>query len=279
MDTFLSILVLILNGLLELTKLTISWVIKMLNEFKKIILPQFDKAKSLRNNERKVFVFGLPHAGKSTMTAALVKFLDTDNSYVLRRDPVNNKEGVKILQEWIISYYNGEFPHQTNEGNYQILDLEYINLSNNRNKKIVLYEVAGEDVIKFDPINDNFSEILATELSGFLDISKDVIILAPSNPERIDEDQVIRNFLEYILREKKRKKILFILTKYDLVESQYENHVQAAKEIYPGSIKLLMTIANSELLPFSVGKITGDNEFIDDSSKFIKEILGWVESH
>jgi len=251
----------------------------MLNEFKKIILPQFDKAKSLRNNERKVFVFGLPHAGKSTMTAALVKFLDTDNSYVLRRDPVNNKEGVKILQEWIISYYNGEFPHQTNEGNYQILDLEYINLSNNRNKKIVLYEVAGEDVIKFDPINDNFSEILATELSGFLDISKDVIILAPSNPERIDEDQVIRNFLEYILREKKRKKILFILTKYDLVESQYENHVQAAKEIYPGSIKLLMTIANSELLPFSVGKITGDNEFIDDSSKFIKEILGWVESH
>lgn len=278
MDTFLSILALILNGFLELTKLIIYWVVKMFNKLKKIILPQFDKAKSLRNNERKVFVFGLPHAGKSTMTAALVKFLDTDNSYVLRRDPVNNKEGVKILQEWIVSYYNGEFPHQTNEGNYQILDLEYINLTNNRNKKIILYEVAGEDVIKFDPVNDNFSEILTTELSGFLDISKYVIILAPSNPERINEDQVIRNFLEYILREKKRKKILFILTKYDLVESKYENHVQAAKEIYPGSVKLLMTIENSELLPFSVGKITGDNEFIDDSSKFIKKILGWIES-
>lgn len=267
-----------MNFIFKLLKQVIIGIFKVLTELKKIISPQYDKAKSLRNNERKIFVFGLPHAGKSTMTAALAKFLDTDNTYVLRRDPLHNKEGVKILQEWIINYYNGEFPSQTNEGDYQILNLEYVHLPTNRKKKIILYEVAGEDVIKFDPVNDNFTKILSTELATFLDVSRYVVILAPCNPERIDEDQVIRNFLEYILREKKRKKILFILTKYDLIDGKYENHVKAAKDIYPGSIKLLMTIDNSELLTFSVGKLTSGNEFIDESSKYIKKVLNWIES-
>lgn len=279
MDVFLSIVAFIFYVLVKIVKFSYTWSIIMFEELKKIIVPQYDKAKSLRNNERKVFVFGLPHAGKSTMTAALVKFLDTDASYVLRRDPVHNKEGVKVLQEWITSYYKGEFPHQTNEGDYQVLNLEYQNMVNNKNKKIILYEVAGEDVIKFDPVNDNFSEILSTELASFLDESRYIMILAPGNPERFDEDQVIRNFLEYVLREKKRKKILLVLTKYDLVDSKYENYVKAAKDIYPGSVKLLMTVSNSELLPFSVGEVTSENEFIDDSPTFIRKILHWVESN
>lgn len=279
METFVAILSFAVNALIDIAKHLYIWSIKMFKEIRKIITPQYDKAKSLRNNERKVFVFGLPHAGKSTMTAALVKFLDTDVSYVLRRDPVHNKEGVKILQEWIASYYKGEFPHQTNEGDYQILNLEYHNIDNNKNKKIILYEVAGEDVIKFDPVNDSFSEILSTDLASFLDASRYIMILAPSNPERFDEDQVIRNFLEYVLREKKRKRILFVLTKYDLVDGKYENFVKAAKDIYPGSVKLLMTIPNSELLPFSVGQVTGENEFIDNSPTFIRKILSWIENN
>jgi hypothetical protein len=132
----------------------------MLKMFKTLIVNQFAKIKIVQNNELNIFVFGLPHAGKSTMTAALVKFLDTDKNYILRRNPIKNKEGVLVFREWVERFNNGYFPLQTTQNEYKKLNLEYQKFRECKNiKKIMLYEIAGEDVIKFDPTHDDNDNI------------------------------------------------------------------------------------------------------------------------
>jgi hypothetical protein len=100
-------------------------------------------------------------------------------------------------------------------------------------------------------------------------------------PERSDEGEVIRDFLELIMRTKKNTPILFILTKFDLVNQKYsDDYVQAAKGIYPGPMKLLYSYDKSRVLPFSVGLIdkTDKTKFLDNSSQYVKEILSWFDS-
>lgn len=228
-------------------------------------------------NRKKLFVFGLPHSGKSTTTAALMKYLDTNDQYLLRRDPVNNPSGVRVLREWTQDLHSGSFPLRTEENQYTKVLLEYSNSADwSAQKKLTLYEIAGEDVAKFDPVHHDHKKI-PQELLDYLSESTAIMIFASSNPDTTSEAEVIRDFLEFIIRKKIRKPILLILTKFDEVNHLYSDHVQAAKNIYPGAVKLLYGYERSSILPFSIGEVNDKKIIKDESATYIAKILTWIE--
>jgi GTPase SAR1 family protein len=139
-----------------------------------------------------------------------------------------------------------------------------------------MYEIAGEDVIKMDPIHENHTSF-PMELKKFLFQSDGIIIMASSQSVRSDEEEILQDFLEYLIRNKLNIPICFILTKYDLVKETYSNHVEASQAIYENIINLLLEYEESEVLPFSIG-IVEDKEIVkDESEQYCSEIFNWIE--
>lgn len=277
MDIFLEILEIIAKAISKLLKLIYVGILWMFELLKNLAIKKLDDAGVINAKEKRLFIFGMPHAGKSTMTAALVKYLNTEDEFTFRRDPVSNKYGVKVIRDWAKDYNNGSFPLQTPKDEYTKLLLEYQRDGEEKPNRLVIYEIAGEDVIKFDPTHDQHNSI-PLELTEFLRDSKGIIILASSQPDRHDEPEVVQDFIELLLRKKLNKPICFILTKYDLIENDHENHIQAAKETYNGAIKLLKQYDQSSVLAFSVGNVSDNKITKDKSLKYSSKILNWIES-
>jgi len=260
-----------MKELLTLLKELIVWIFSKLDNLLTYII--LKTKKHLANRvDNKIFVFGLPHSGKSTLTAALIKFLDTDNNYIFRRDPIKNPKGVLVIRDWIQNFYNGEFPLQTPENEFTKINIEYQTIKNNKLNKLSLYEIAGEDVIKFDPTHNEHNNI-PPELVNFLKESNGTIITASCEPDRADEEEVIRDFLEYLFRSNYNKPIYFILTKYDLAEKGFQHHKNAIRTIYSKVGKLLTSYNNSYVFAFSVGQVDNNKIINDKSSEYIKKIF------
>ena len=277
MEDFIKVLIVIINGILKIIRsvyMLLKRIVKLINQtaYRKL----YDQG-VVNNREKKIFIFGLPHAGKSTALAAFVKFMTECKEFTFRRDPVTNKYGVKIIRKWVQDYKKGTFPLQTPKDEYTRINIEYEYPGALKPNKLIVYEIAGEDVIKFDPTHDDHHTI-PPELSNFLLGAKAIIIFASSIPERSDEPEVVQDFIEYILRKKITKPICFILTKYDLIENQYQSPVQASKAIYKGATDLLFRYENSTVQFFSVGEVK-DNEIVNDKSHSCSlELFNWIKS-
>ncbi len=65
---------------------------------------------SSKDNIKKVFIFGLPKSGKSTLLASIIKYIDSGSESTLRRDPLNNAQSVALMRKLIQSFYSNKFP-------------------------------------------------------------------------------------------------------------------------------------------------------------------------
>ncbi len=235
--------------------------------------------KEMMARKRQIFVFGMPGSGKSTISAAIVKYIDTHEDLKLRRDPIGNANGVLVIREWIKKFNKNQFPEQTTAGLFTKIIIEYQKLGSSFIlNRLNIYEVAGEDVIKFDPTHSAHKEI-APELFTYLNNSDAVMIMASSKINNINEPEIIRDFLEYLIRTKYKKPICLVLSKYDMIRDDYENHIKAARKLYNGSVKILHDYKNSNILPFSVG-ISNDGVVFnpdDHSQKYMTELFNWME--
>ena len=203
--------------------------------------------KDIMAKKRQIFVFGMPGSGKSTISAAIVRYIDTHEDIKLRRDPIGNANGVLIMREWIKKFNKKQFPEQTSAGLFTKISIEYQRIGSSLiSKKLNIYEVAGEDVIKFDPTHTSHKEI-PIELLTYLNESDSVMIMASSKIDNINEPEIIRDFLEYLIRTKYKKPICLVLSKYDLIRSEYENPVKAARQLYNGSVKILHDYKRSNI--------------------------------
>ncbi len=248
--------------------------IKMFEIFKNKLEKNLDKI--INNHEKKFFIFGLPKAGKSTVVSSLVRYIINDKEINFRRDPIKNKEGVSVFREWNERYSEKKFPLQTAKNEYSKLHIEYQHKGSEILERILMYEIAGEDVIKMDPIHENHTSF-PVELKKFLFQSDGIIIMASSQQVRSDEEEVLQDFLEYLIRKKINIPICFILTKYDLVKDSYKNHVEASHAIYENVINLLSEYENSEVLSFSIGLVDGQEIIKDESKQYCSNIFNWIE--
>jgi len=232
--------------------------------------------KVINNHEKKFFIFGLPKAGKSTVVSSLVRYIMNNKGLNFRRDPIKNKEGVAVFREWNERYSEKKFPLQTPKNEYAKLHIEYQHKGSEILERILMYEIAGEDVIKMDPIHENHTSF-PIELKKFLFQSDGIIIMASSQSIQSKEEDILQDFLEYLIRNKINIPICFILTKYDLVKKNYSNHVEASQDIYKNIINLLLEYEESEVLSFSIGIVEGNEIVKDESEQYCSEIFNWIE--
>jgi GTPase SAR1 family protein len=235
----------------------------------------FNKIKN--PNEKSFFIFGLPKAGKSTVLSALVRYIINNPNLIFRRDPINNTKGMAVFRQWNMAYADQEFPLQTPADEYVKLHIEYQKGNGEPIKRILMYEIAGEDVIKMEPTHQSH-ENFSLEFKKFLLQSNGIIIIASSLPIRRDEEEVVNDFIEYLLRNNIRIPICFILTKYDLIKNDYIDYIKASHDKYRGAIELLKNYKKSEVFHFSMGNIENNKIIKDESSKYISIILKWIEN-
>lgn len=228
------------------------------------------------NKSKKVFIFGSPHAGKSTLLACLVHYLSNSEGYTFRRDPDLNAEGVKVIEELSKALDAGDFPPPTRPGFWQRVLFEYHKGESLQKLSYNFQEIAGEMAEVFDPSNSRHHE-MNQELKGFLLNSNGTIIIASAKPETTNEKEVLNNFLELLYRRGYNRPILFILSKFDEVSADYSDEVQAARAIYTNSIKLLERDSNSSLLGFSVGTVMDGKILENLSGQNMPDILEWLE--
>lgn len=233
--------------------------------------------RAINHNTKNFFIFGLPKAGKSTVVSSLVRYIINDETLDFRRNPIMNKDGVAIFRKWNERYKQKKFPLQTPTNEYVELYIEYQHKGSETIERIVMYEIAGEDVVKMDPLHEKHTQF-PEELKKFLFQSDGIIIMASSNPLQSDEEEIVQDFLEYLIRTKLNIPICFLLTQYDLLNGNYTNHVKAARSKYKNIIDLLVKYEQSEVLPFSIGVI-GDDKTIrkDESMQYCQDLFKWIE--
>ncbi|WP_417526909.1 hypothetical protein [Marinomonas shanghaiensis] len=248
----------------------------MLNKLRrkvKELEKEFKGEKEIRYNERKIFIFGAPHSGKSTFTSELINYIDLHKDFILRRDPINNKNGVIQISEWCDNHQCGKFPLQTQSDTIIKINIEFLEKEIEGLNRIVLYEISGEKTMLFDPVHDDSvmsgSENTATEiieLKKFLEESDCVMIFASSKPDSTEEKNRILNFLELVDRTYPKKPICLILTKFDLIRGDYKNPSKAIKDLYYSTAEILFSKDNSIVFDFSVG-VVGVRKISEDESE------------
>lgn len=236
---------------------------------------RFRKHLSKVGNSKKVFIFGAPHAGKSTVLACFLHYLSKSDFYSLRRDPVKNPEGVRLIRDMLYSLENNNFPDQTELGFFQNIVVE-IEKPNSESTKIVFQEISGETVEKFDPTHKDHKNLDKNQSSFLLD-SNGVLIIASSSPKTSNEKESLNDFLELLYRKKYNRPILFMLTKCDFVANSYSNEVMASQAIYKNSIDLLFKDSQSSLIPFSVGEVANGKIVENRSGEFMPNFIQWLE--
>lgn len=235
------------------------------------------RARAPLKSGRSIFIFGAPHAGKSTFLACLLYYIASEGRRTLRRDPLTNREGVVVIRELLMSMDQGKFPEQTEMGFWQDLKIEYNSGISDELRKFSFQEIAGETAILFDPTHERHQSI-SDELRKYLLNSNAVLIVASSTPESPVEKEAINDFLELLYRRKYNRPILFLLTKFDEINSIYENEVSAAKALYPAAVNILSKDEKSELLPFSVGLVSDGSFSKNGSATYLEPVIEWMEA-
>jgi GTPase SAR1 family protein len=242
------------------------------------------------SKQKKIFVYGAQHAGKTTFIASMFEHLSKSKTYLARRDGTTNAEGVKLIRKFRRKLREGSFPGSTQDGYFEKIDFDLTHRATNAKRNYSIHEIAGETAIKLDPTHDEHASV-SQELKESLMNSAGMLIVASSTPENtsdlLDEVDSVYEFLELLERYQYNRPILFLLTKYDIVSSQYESSVHAAQEIYTDAVNLLHEMPKSSILDFSVGEVEAQNESdgtetyrivsVSDGSK-IEEFIEWMET-
>lgn len=226
------------------------------------------------NKQKRIFVYGAQHAGKTTLIASLFEHLSGSKTYLARRDASQNPEGVKLIRKFRKRIREGKFPDSTQDGYFGDINFDLFNRGSNTSRRYVIQEIAGETAVKFDPTHEEHRSI-SVGLKDSLMNSSGILIVASSDPENIteqlDEIESVYDFLELLERYKYNRPILLILTKYDLVQNHYINCVQAAQDLYADAVSLLSEMPKTSIQEFSVGSVTSET---DHDGSEVKKIEG-----
>lgn len=229
-----------------------------------------------RDKRRSIFVFGPPQAGKSTLLAALIAHVNITDGVALRRDPIKNKDGVAVIRRLLGNVEENKFPLQTPESQYVKVRFGFEDLSKKSSTYFEFFEIAGEDTMRFDPLNPDHDNI-PDDLQKFLDASHGIMLVAPSVPATQDERESFSDFLEVLRERGYRGKLALVLTKYDMAAASFSSEVEAAKAIYRSTVDLLYTLPNTEIFSFSAAP-SGDENLKPNykSATGCSDIMEWL---
>jgi len=234
-----------------------------------------------------IFMYGDVGSGKSTISAIIgLYFMEKPKTIVHIND--QNEDGTKYYyNKWITSLRRKEFPEKTLTDIDVDIDLAIEDQRRVEKIGISFFEVSGEktrNIIK-NIINDEQNDLPEIILDRLKE-AKIILIIVPAIQDE-NEINYYRNdvhlLISYLIRNKiNNTPIAFILSKWDKLESQNISFKDYITINYGEVLKKLNShdlINNTELFPFSVGKVDPNlpGKILSyDYSKGTSKIAEWI---
>jgi len=246
-----------------------------------------------------VFTVGNVSSGKSCLQNMIVHRLmkrsDIDLGYA-------NKDGDhvhdSILNDWITRIDRGELPVRTRQNRLQEFSFKFTP-EKKKSLKINFIELSGEDIKSIIPsstkgdspsLNENLTLYLKSNASS---IKKRFIFVADATREFPDhelsddlsEDILFNTLIKHLLSKQiglHKIQVLFLVSKWDTVKSQYKNARQFVRKNFPQTTRVLRSDrCNVTYGPYSVGdvtidKITQEPKITRLDSIYTDMVLQWI---
>jgi len=219
-----------------------------------------------------IFTFGNTGVGKSTLMAAITKFLATNT--VIITNP-NNKDGTKMMALWLKNLNKKEFPPRSRVGDIFEIDLgiEFVNNDGDL-LQITFLEMSGEDLNTID-LRENEGE-LKEKFNEFLDKSR--LFLVVTDCESAEEDDfLISQFFNLLYnRGADMSSVGLVVSKWDLNQTKKEK-----KEFVINSMPMTSNwlksqyIDDAKVFTFSIGRAK-DEKILELNLNDSKEVAKWI---
>lgn len=251
-----------------------------------------------------VFTVGNVGSGKSTLQNLLIYRLWSKEDIVLE---YANQDGDhrhdKLLDVWSTSIKRGELPERTKEKTLQEFSV-HITQGRRRPLKFSFLEISGEDIKSIVPTLDkDVKPKIYKPLVDYLKtkkrrINKRFIFVSDCSENRKNEhsasesseDHLFKHLLTYMLSNNglniKRLDILFVASKWDLVNGEYRSAEQYFRKNFPQTRGMLNSDkVQVSYIPFSIGDLDTENvngkivqKIVSLESKYIDYVIQWIYS-
>jgi GTPase SAR1 family protein len=222
-----------------------------------------------------IFTFGNVGVGKSTILATLASYLQTSDRVLFRMN-ISNKEGTRLLiKDWLPAISSGDFPPTTRKGGIWEIDLGFEAIENPEIKKgFTFLEVSGEDLREIDLAH--YKGEFPQKIEDFLKLADIFIVVVACNSVK-EDDYLVAQFFETLLKHNISKPVALVISKWDLVDSQYGTAADFVNYSMPLTRQWMSSthVLNPAVFSFSVGVV--DNT-TSDKAKILELDFSDTES-
>ena len=250
-----------------------------------------------------LFTFGDVGSGKSTIHNMLIYSLwETPNIKFDYHSNDGKKLQPAIIVNWVKKISSGLLPERTQYGKIQDFSISF---SQQKKKPLRVHflEISGEDIKSIIPAR-NKTATLFHQIDSLLrsDLVKKRFIFVSdsskhllSNKEKNEDimfSEIISLLKTQILKKKTRIKILFIVSKWDVLNGKYKSPVDYFNKNFPQMKSYLGENWDITYIPFSVGAVNkvetnkqdefgnpvfeNKIDFPDAGIKYAKYMIQWI---
>lgn len=241
---------------------------------------------------------GNPSAGKSTLQNALIYRLWTDKRITFDyANKVDDHEHDAIINRWISNFADGRLPARSEQG---ILQEFNIRVSQRERPPLQLnfLEISGEDIKSVVPSEGSLTApTLNAQLERYLkndNLNKRFVFLSDStlsrkfgeNKGQYREDILFNSLIRYCLADNaiglSKMKILFVASKWDVVQSEYTSVIEYFNKNFPQTRALVSSSDRiiAQYLPFSIGEVvsspSGEPKIESLQGRYLDFLIQWI---
>ena len=229
-----------------------------------------------------IFIFGYVNSGKTCFISILLKYLL--ENHVLRYNSKYNAQGVEYITKLLDDLDNLKLPESTSAGKLEEIDIKF----KFEGQEVVLtfLDMAGEDLKMVNPseksITGEKGGKLTEKIDRYLQYPElNVTLLCFLDYQKgTPQGRLIHNFFNYIDNQYdfEFSRVAVIITKWDLNKNKHD--VLDYLKINAPQVYLWLTseVQNSEVFPFSIGKVNTKNKLKLDTInlQYCSSIVKWL---
>ncbi len=232
------------------------------------------------NGSYVIFTFGSVGAGKSTLMAAMAKRLF--ETYKIRTNAVSRAGNLALMNDWLGSLKNNEFPPRSRPG--QIIEVDMGIELKEEVLKFTLLEMSGEDLKQLDPLEEKNK--LHRQLLDYARRAEAFSVVVPYD-EAEQYDLLVWSFFNLLSNQGiDMSATILIVSKWDL-NTEGQNINTFVQREMPQTYQWFKTLSKDKplIFPFSIGTVAEEEGIpkiselrLTDADTILQQLLQWFES-